>query len=271
MNSSHDNYEKILSFAVDLAVRTGDLIKEERSLNKYSIEYKDNNELVTSADLMADDLINSAIKENFPEHVVFSEESSPDFLSKNECLQPLWIIDPIDGSVNYAHNQNQVSVSIAYAENGIVKAGAVHAPFQKETFSALKGKGAYLNGRPVTCSSSSTLKTAVIGTGFPYDKSDIEHLFRRLRAVLANFQDIRRLGSAALDICWTACGRLEGYYETIKPWDLAAGCLIAKEAGCIVGHLTEFSNKIPEDLLGDELVVAPPGIYYKLVGILKEA
>ena len=268
MSNICDNYDMILDFAIDLASRTGKLIKKQRDLNQYSFEYKDNNELVTSADIAADNLINSAIKKTFPGHAVFSEESSPNFLYENGYSKPLWIIDPIDGTVNYAHNQNQVSVSIAFAENGIVKMGVVHAPFQNETFSAIRGKGASLNGKSIYCSSNSNLKTAIIGTGFPYDKSNIELLIRRLRAVLANFQDVRRLGSAALDICWVACGRLEGYYETIKPWDLAAGYLIAREAGCTVGHLNKSLNSIPADLLGEDLVVAAPEIYSNLTKIL---
>ncbi len=265
------DYNYILNIAKATAFSAGRLIQREREFKGLSIDFKKNIELVTSADISADKLISSEIIQNFPGHVILSEESSPDLLIQNDCPEFLWIIDPIDGTVNYAHYQRKVAVSIAFAVNGVVKLGVIHAPFLNETYTAIKGQGAFLNEKLIACSQNSNLKSAIIGTGFPYDKSDIEYLIRRLRAVFKNFQDIRRTGSAALDLCSVACGRLEGYYETIKPWDLAAGCLIAKEAGCNVGHLYSSKSKIPSDLLGDELVVASPGIYTDLVEILRNA
>lgn len=264
------NLDSISKFAVDLAGKTGELIKTKRKEHSLSYDYKDNCELVTSADIAADELISSSIKSNFPNHSIFSEESSPGFLTGNEPRKYLWIVDPVDGTVNYAHCQAHVSISIAYAIDGVVQIGVVHAPFQNETFTAIKGRGAFLNGKPIKCSTNNNLKTSIISTGFPYDKSNIEHLIRRVRCILANFQDIRRLGSAALDLCWVACGRLEGYYETIKPWDLAAGRLIAKEAGAVAGNLVQ-NDFVLGDLCGDDLVVAPPNIYPDLIKILEEA
>ena len=269
INSDY-NLDSISKFTVDLACETGELIKTKRNENSLSFDYKDNCELVTSADIAADELITSSINNKYPDHSIFSEESSPGFLSSNQSKKYLWIVDPVDGTVNYAHSQAHVAISIAYAIDGIVQVGVVHAPFQDETFTAIKGKGAFLNGEPIRCSTNNNLKASIISTGFPYDKSNIEHLIRRVRRILANFQDIRRLGSAALDLSWVACGRLEGYYETIKPWDLAAGRLIAKEAGAVAGNLVQ-NDLVPEDLCGDDLVVASPEIYSDLVRVLEEA
>ena len=272
------DYGSVLRFTVDLAIRAGKLIKEKRDLQDLSIKYKDNMEAVTSADIAADDLITTEINKHFPGHAIFSEESSPDFSFQKDTNKLLWIVDPIDGTVNYAHNLNQVCISIAFAVDGVVQVGVVHAPFQNETFTAIKGNGA-LSGygqqatgyRRIFCGMNTNPKTAIIATGFPYDRSGIELLIRRLSNVMVNFQDIRRFGSAALDICWVACGRFDGYYETIHPWDLAAACIIAKEAGCSVGNLYDTESSIPKDLRGDDLIVAGPEIYSKLERVIKEA
>ena len=283
------DYDNILNFTVDLAVRAGELIKKKRDSQDLSVEYKDHMEAVTSADIAADDLIRTEINKHFPEHSIFSEESSPDFSFQQDTNKLLWIVDPIDGTVNYAHNLSQVCISIAFAVDGVVKVGVVHAPFQNETFIAIKGKGAFLGCglqaagysktmtdksgyKKIVCNTNTNPKTAIIATGFPYDRSGLEHLIRRLSNIMMNFQDIRRFGSAALDICWTACGRFDGYCETIHPWDLAAACLIAKEAGCYVDNLySSKSSNVPKDLRGDDLVVAPPGIYPELAKVLEEA
>ena len=259
-----------LNVAEDLAFKAGKSIVEARQEQLLKFSYKDGVELLTSADLSADRLIRAGIESAFPDHSILSEESSPDLSDPDALLGPLWIIDPIDGTVNYAYNHHQVAVSIAFACEGVVRAGVVHCPFQEETFSAVRGGGALLNGAPICASRCSELARALIGTGFPYDRDGRVALVDRLRKVLFACRDIRRIGSAAADICWVAMGRLDGYYETIQPWDFAAAALIAREAGARIGHLGGVpAGQLPE-LWGRELVVAAPGIYTALRALLRD-
>ncbi len=260
----------ILRFATELAHRAGEGIAEARRSHSLTLSYKEGVELLTSADLNADALIRSRVESAYPEHAILSEESSPN-LSDAEALNgPLWIIDPIDGTVNYAYNQHQVAISIAFANRGQVRAGVVHCPFQGETFSAVRGGGAQLNGLPIRASDCGQLARALIGTGFPYDREGRVALLERLRKVLYACRDIRRIGSAAADICWVAMGRLDGYYETINPWDFAAAALIAREAGACVGHVGDVPEGQANELWGQDLVVAAPGIYEALLELLRD-
>ncbi|MFH1571363.1 MAG: inositol monophosphatase family protein [Gemmatimonadota bacterium] len=144
---------------------------------------------------------------------------------------PLWIVDPIGGTVNYTYGHPQVFVSIAFALDGQVQVGVVHAPFQGETFAAARGAGARLNGEPIRPSDSAELRRALVATGFPYERERREALLPRLRQVLLHCRGIRRAGSVAIDLCWVAAGRLDGFYETLSPWDIAAGRLMVTEAG----------------------------------------
>ena len=261
---------EILNVAKDLAFKAGKSIVEARQSQRLTLSYKDGVELLTSADLSVDQLIRAGIESAFPDHLILSEESSPDLSDAGDLQAPLWIIDPIDGTVNYAYNQHQVAVSIAFAYQGIMRAGVVHCPFQGETFSAIRGKGARLNGTSILASECSELARALIGTGFPYDRDGRVALVDRLRTVLFACRDIRRIGSAAVDICWVAMGRLDGYYETINSWDFAAATLIAREAGARVGHLGEVPEGQLPELWGQELVVAAPDIYAALRDMLRD-
>lgn len=261
----------MLEFAEDLAQRTGVLIAKARADRALDLSYKEGIELLTSADLQADQLIRSEIEKTFPEHYILSEESSPDIaeLAPAWLHGPLWVIDPIDGTVNYAYNQHQVAVSIAFAEGGQVQVGVVRCPFVEETFTAQRDVGAWLNDRAIRTSECNHLSRALIGTGFPYAAEARVALVERLRRVLGHCRDIRRVGSAAIDLCWVAMGRLDGFYEALKPWDLAAAALIAREAGARVGHLQPVKGALPEELYGRDLVAATPGIYEQLVALLR--
>jgi myo-inositol-1(or 4)-monophosphatase len=239
----------------------------ERESRQVQQNYKQGSELVTSADLKSDQLIRDSIQKNYPTHRILSEESSPDL--KNWSEGPLWIIDPIDGTVNYAYGHTQTAVCIAFAMNGRVETSVVHVPFERETFSAIRGQGAWLNGETIRTSGQTELKRSLIATGFPYEKEQsIDLLMKRVRTVLLNCRDIRRVGSAAIDTCWVAMGRLDGYYETVNPWDIAAAGLIAREAGAVTGHLVEVPKTIPSDLFSQDVIVTTPGIYEALRQIL---
>jgi len=252
---------RILDFARDLAVEAGNLIHEKRESGSLHTDYKDQQELVTSADIEADQLIIAKIQNAFPDHRILSEETYSDKTQALDLDSPIWIIDPIDGTVNYAHGQNMVAVSIAYAEAGEIQAGAVHNPFLAETFTGLLGEGSWLNGIALSVSKQTVLRQALIATGFPYHKDTIPELLARLQKVLLQCQDVRRLGSAAMDICWVAAGRLDGYYESLSPWDFAAARLIAKEAGARCGHFSPLPEGVPACIHSDDLLITTPGIY----------
>jgi len=261
----------ITDFAQALALEAGELIRRERDNNTLRTDYKQQTELVTHADLMADEFITGAIRKRFPEHRILSEESMPDLSQAEELETPLWIVDPIDGTVNYAYGHPQVAVSIAYAEKGRVQAGVVHAPFPGETFRATKGEGATLNGEPIKHSGATVLRDSLFATGFPYTKDSLEPLVKRLDAMIHNCRDLRRIGSAALDICWVACGRLDIYYENVSPWDFAAARLIALEAGATAGHFGDVPDGYPADLYGRDILISAPAIWEPVRQILRSA
>jgi len=192
--------------------------------------------LVTEIDKAAEEAALKIIKKAFPNHSILAEESP-----KVEGSEAKWIIDPIDGTTNFAHGFPVVSVSIAFAVKGRLEMGGVLDPTRGELFFAQRGKGAFLNGRRIRASKTKTLLDSLVVTGFPYDrKKNPEDYLGMLRAFLTKVQCIRRTGSAAMDLCYVACGRFDGYYEMkLNPWDKAAGMLIVKEAG---GKLTDFSG-----------------------------
>lgn len=260
---------EISIFSLDLAMRAGEIIQQERRNNQFERHYKNHDELVTSADIKVDNFINKAISKAYPDHRILSEEISPEILDNESLEQPIWIIDPIDGTVNFAHGHLQVAVSIAYAEGGHVQTGVVHCPFLQETFHAIRGEKASMNHKSIQVSSIEQLHQALIGTGFPYDKSETDTLTHRLNRILKSCRDIRRNGSAAIDICWVACGRLDGFYESLSPWDFAAARLIAKQAGANAGHFTDRPQSVHEELYGKDILIATPSLYPALEEILK--
>ncbi|HEY9121129.1 MAG TPA: inositol monophosphatase family protein [Marinobacter sp.] len=269
--SDPETIDTIADFAEELALEAGRLVKRERDENTLRTDYKHQTELVTHADVMADEMITGAIRERFPDHRILSEETMPDLSQAEHLDTPLWIIDPIDGTVNYAYGHPQVAVSIAYAEQGRVPVGVVHAPFSAETFRAVRGKGSTLNGMPIHHSEAAVPRDSLFATGFPYTKDSLEPLLNRLSAMIHNCRDLRRIGSAALDICWVACGRLDIYYENVSPWDFAAARLIALEAGATAGHFSEVPDGYPADLWGTDILISAPAIWEPVREILRKA
>lgn len=266
--SEDDN--EILQFAEDLARKAGELIVEARQKSTLTQEYKGKKELVTSADIAADKLITEAILARYPQHRILSEETFTDRSQLQDLEQPIWIVDPIDGTVNYAHGHNMVAVSIAYAAHGEIRAGVVHAPFSDETFTAIKGQGSFLNGQPNDVSHLQDASVALVATGFPYDKSKLAPILERVETILKSCQDIRRLGSAALDICWVASGRLDGYFESLSPWDFAAARLIALEAGATCGHFNPIPDNTPACIYDRDILISTPEIYDTLRQLLTD-
>lgn len=262
------NYDEIGTFARELAIKAGLMIMSEREKGSLSKDYKGQHELVTSADIAADKLIIKAIQEKYPDHRIMSEETYTDPELAKDLAEPIWIIDPIDGTVNYAHGHFMVAVSIAFAHEGEVRAGVVFNPFLDECYTGILGQGSYLNDQKLEVSKQNTLRKALIATGFPYDKTTVPEIMRRTEKVLMEIQDIRRLGSAAMDICWVACGRLDGYFESLSPWDFAAARLIALEAGAHCGHFTPVPEGIPACIYNHNLLITTPAIYDGLDALL---
>lgn len=260
--------KEILENAIRIAQMAGATIKEIREKNGFTEELKFGYELLTSADIASNDLIISEIQKAYPEHHIISEESINESFS---IEAPTWIIDPIDGTVGYANGHYQCAISIAYADRGEVQVGVVYNPFLEELFHAAKGEGAFLNHTPIHVKSVSDLSQCVVATGFPHKKENIPHITSFLTRLLPHIRDVRRMGSAALDYCWVACGRVQAYYESsLAPWDMAAGRLIAIEAGAKAGHydMTEAAITLPGDINGKNILVSSPGIYDKLTQIL---
>ncbi|MBS9402633.1 inositol monophosphatase [Halomonas sp. TRM85114] len=260
-----------LKITVNIAKEAGQMIVKARQEKNFAHRYKDQGrELVTDVDVAVDTLISERLQYHFGNEARLSEELAPnrDALGQQG---PLWVIDPIDGTVNFAHGLAHVAVSIAWVLDGRVRIGVVHAPFLGETFTAIAARGAWCNDTPIQASRSDDLERCLVATGFPYQRDIRLPLMRRFAVVLSRCQDVRRNGSAALDLCDVACGRLDAYYESVSPWDFAAGWLIAREAGARTGHLYACPAGIPEDLFGENLLVASPAIYDELGELLRLA
>lgn len=187
--------------------------------------------LVTEADLAAEKEVIETIRERFPEDAVLCEESAA---STSLAAERLWIIDPLDGTTNFAHGIPHFAVSIAFAQKGEVQCGVVYDPMRAELFSARRGVGAWCNGKPITVSMAPDLRRSVICTGFYYERGELmtKTLESVRKLLVEGIQGIRRTGSASLDCCYVACGRFDGFFEyRLSPWDFAAGMLIVMEAG----------------------------------------
>ncbi len=222
--------------AVKAAKEAGDILRENLGKIK-RIDYKGRVSLVTDIDRKAEERIISLIKERYPSHDILTEERR----IKEKGSQYKWIIDPLDGTTNYVHGYPRYCVSIALEKNGEVIKGVVYDPVPDELFLAEKGKGATLNGRRISVSKINKLDKSLLATGFPYDRRErADEYLRIYREFMVNSQGVRRDGAAALNLCYTANGRFDGFWEErLAPWDVAAGSLIVSEAG---GRVTDFKG-----------------------------
>lgn len=219
-------------------------------------------DLITEADTGSEKVIIETIQKSFPDHTILAEESG---LNKGEADHK-WIIDPLDGTTNFAHQLGLFSISIAFALSDDTVIGIVLSPVTGELFTAGKGKGAELNGRPIKVSNSQTVSESLLVTGFPYNLVDFNPLLTRFSNCLKASQGVRRLGSAAIDLCFVACGRFDGFWEqNLKPWDTAAGELIAREAGAVI---TDFSNK-PFNIYKKEILATNGKIHQEMLSLLE--
>lgn len=240
--------KSVLGDAIEIAKRAGSVLREHYG-EKQKIHFKGEIDLVTEVDRQAEDLIVAEIRKKYPDHSILTEESPP--LEKASSYR--WIIDPLDGTTNYAHGYPFFAVSVAAERDGEVVAGAVYDPLRDECFSARAGGGALLNGAPIRVSSIDLLRRSLLATGFPYDiNTSDETNMEYFEAYARSAQALRRDGSAALDLCYLACGRFDGFWELkLRPWDTAAGYLIVSEAGGkITGLLGEPYSIYDGDILG---------------------
>lgn len=216
------------------------LLEGGKVLSKYfgrvTYELKGRGNLLTEADLRSQRKVISVIKAAFPGHAIMAEEEG---MAQPAGKGPLWIIDPLDGTTNYAHGFPLSAVSIGFMAGGKMQAGGVYDPFRKELFLARRGRGAFLNSKRLKVSRVSKLADSLLVTGFPYDRAEKSDFYCSFfKAFLNISHDVRRMGVASLDMCWLAAGRTDGYWEFgLKPWDVAAGSLVVGEAGGLVTDL----------------------------------
>jgi myo-inositol-1(or 4)-monophosphatase len=218
-----------LTTAIEAVVRAGDL-QMARFGHDIQIDKKGAIDLVTEVDFEVERMFRDLIAERFPEHQILAEEFGG---SKTVPEGPCWVFDPIDGTSNYAHGLPIFCASLALEIDGVPQLAAVYDPNRKELFTAERGGGAFLNGRPLRVSRAARMVEAMLVTGFPYDvHSRVDEIVGLFAAFVGQALAVRRLGSAAIDLCWVAAGRMDGFWESdLKPWDIAGGALIVEEAG----------------------------------------
>jgi len=226
----------LLNVAVMAARRAGyTLIKKMANLSKLKVEQKGYNDFFSDADVAAENAVVDCIHKHYPDHAILAEESGASGESDT-----VWIIDPLDGTTNYLHGFPVFAVSIGVQVNGRMEHGVVYDPLRQELFTASRGQGAHLDGRRIRVSGRTKLEQALVGTGFPYRdvNKSLEPYLSMFAKILKNTSGIRRPGAAALDLAYVAAGRLDAFWETgLKPWDIAAGTMIIREAGGIVSGL----------------------------------
>lgn len=256
--------QQLKDFAVDLAHDAGALLMKKFA-QSLEIHYKGDINLVTEADKMSENLIIDAIRQNFPDHGILSEES-PAILDGSSYR---WIIDPLDGTTNYAHGYPVFCVSIALEKEGEIILGVIYDPTRQDTFVAERGKGAYLNGKRLAVSATPDLNRSLLATGFPYDiRQSKENNLNYFNVMAKEVQAIRRAGAAALDIAYVAAGRFDGFWELkLQPWDMAAGCLIVEEAG---GEITDIMGS-RWNMLSPNILVSNGRIHEPMIAVFRRA
>lgn len=256
-----DEKAKFLEVAWEAASAAGALIRESWQQPK-EIDYKGAINLVTSVDRQSERRIVEILQRNFPTHSILAEEETNLVgVDRDYC----WIIDPLDGTTNFAHGYPQFCVSIALEREGQVILAMVYDPLRQECFRAVKGRGATLDAIPIRTSSVRELDKALLATGFPYDhRENADYYLAFFKGFTTRCQGIRRAGAAALDLCYLACGRIDGFWELkLRPWDTAAAGLIVEEAG---GKLTDFSGH-PFSIRGTETLGSNGHIHNEMVSV----
>jgi len=259
--------DPILSTAILAAQLAGSKIKHYyHNFDSVEVEHKGRNDYVSKVDKEAERLIINTILAHFSDHEILAEESGIQEQNSQSDFQ--WIIDPLDGTTNFLHRFPHFAISIAVAYKGELEYGVIYNPISRELFYACKGQGAFLNHQPIHVSQHTTLENALVCTGFPYYAFDyMDDYMKGLAAFIEKTAGVRRPGSAALDLAYVACGRVEGYWEfNLKPWDIAAGAVIVREAG---GLATDFAagNNF---LASGNILVANPEFHQQMLEVLQQ-
>jgi myo-inositol-1(or 4)-monophosphatase len=249
------------------AVNEAGALLRARWRHAKSVQYKGAVDLVTESDREAETLVVGHLQHAFPEHLIVAEEASAGVTLRTPASDRyVWYLDPLDGTTNFAHGYPQFCVSLALARGADVIFGIVYDPVREETFSANRGRGATLNGEAIHVSEVNDLQRALLATGFAYDRQvRTDFYLSFVRDLMGRAQDIRRLGSAALDLCYVACGRFDGFWEWgLRPWDTAAGTLIVREAG---GSVSDFRGGVL-DLYGEQTLASNGHVHAALLAVL---
>ncbi|MBI5574452.1 MAG: inositol monophosphatase, partial [Elusimicrobia bacterium] len=259
------NISKYFNEARKSVLSAGKILKKYY-LENFKIEYKGTRNPVTAADKNSEKAIIKNLGKKFSDVDFLCEESCDSTDIKKGKL--VWILDPLDGTVNFIHKLPVFSISLALYDGNKALFGIVYNPISGEFFHAIENKGAYLNGKKISVSKINDLKHSLIVTGFPYDyekrQKSVDEKFRKF---CLNVEGLRRLGSASVDLCYVACGRFDGFWEEgLKPWDVAAGTIIVKEAG---GNITDFVGR-NNYLFGETLVASNSKIHNEMIKITKD-
>lgn len=231
------------------------------------IHHKGAVDIVTETDHAVEELVIGHLRRAFPDHLIVAEESSAGTTPAPPAAgEHVWYLDPLDGTTNFAHAYPHFAVSLALGRGTDLVFGIVHDPLRNETFVAERGRGAHLNDRPITVSATDTLTSALLATGFPYDRREHLGFYLGFAAdFIGRAQGVRRNGSAALDLCYVACGRLDGFWEwKLRPWDTAAGVLIVREAR---GAVSDFRGGA-FDLFGEQTLASNAALHGEMVRVL---
>jgi myo-inositol-1(or 4)-monophosphatase len=252
---------RTLKFITQLTQSVGDEIAK-RSSQRKRISFKGEIDLVTQFDREAQQMIVDALRRKYPQYGILSEED----VNRDTGGPIRWIVDPLDGTTNFAHGLPIWAISIGLEVEQDILLGAVYDPTRCEMFSAIRKYGAYLNGKKIHVSKTKRLEHSLLVTGFPYDiRRSKQNNLRQFSDFAVRARAVRRLGSAALDLCYTACGRFDGYWELkLSPWDQAAGSLILREAG---GRVTDFAGH-EFDIYGDEVLGTNGFIHRPMMRVL---
>ncbi len=259
-------YAAICRRVVDISREMGNFLRREiERLKEEDIEVKSLNNFVTYIDKETEERLVKALGELLPQAGFIAEEKDYGKLS-NEYN---WIIDPLDGTTNYIHGVPAYCISIALQYKKEIVIGVIHEPNLNETFYAWQGSGAFLNGEKISVSTKKRLKDSLIATGFPYhDYSQMENYMKTFHYLMRHSHGVRRLGSAALDLAYVACGRYDGFYEYgLSPWDVAAGSLIVQQAG---GEVSDFSGG-DNFIFGKEIVSSNGNIFEEFVRLMLDS